>query len=192
MSRFALLFGSFFIATHAFAGGPAQVTSGLGYITDDVLDPPAIAAQFPYLIKRTERRDANQALSCGVVVRCSLPNEVDCHVQLLSAKDGGVYSVIFSPGHSSVKRGNDGSLSVSGPMVDDVRAPQAGMPAPLMSFVWLVTGNLTFNSKSHLFDYVQKQSAIGVTATLYHQDVEAQGFKLPDIAHCSEMLEIAP
>ena len=159
---------------------------------DDVLDPPAIAARYPYLIKRTERRDVNQSLSCGVVIRCSLPNDEDCHVQYKSGKDGDVYSVTYSPGHSSAKQGSDGSLLVSGNMVDDVRAPQPGLPAPLMSFVWQITGNLSYRSNTRLFDYTQKQSAIGVTATTFNQNVEAQGFKLPDLELCTGMLQIAP
>ncbi len=167
--------------------------TAFGYAPDDdVLDPPAVAMRFPYLIKRTEKRASNQSLECGVVIRCSLPNEQDCHIQLLSERDGGVYSVIYSPGHSSVKRANDGSLSVSGWMVDDVRTAPPGLLAPLMSFVWETTGNLSFSSSTHLFDFTEKQSAIGVTATVLHQSVEAKGFKLPDVEHCSGMYQTAP
>ena len=91
-----------------------------------------------------------------------------------------------------MKRGKDGSLSVSGPVVDDVRPPAQGLAAPLMSFVWQTTGSLALDLSTRLYGFTLKQSAIGVTATVLHQDVEAKGFKLPDVEHCAEMLQVAP
>src|SRR5207253_431925 len=78
---------------------------------EDVLDSAAVATEYPTLIKRAEKRDGQQELVCGIVIRCKLPNEKECRIQYKSelATDG-IYSVVYGTGTSQVKRGKNGSL----------------------------------------------------------------------------------
>jgi hypothetical protein len=159
---------------------------------EDPLDSPAVAGAYPILIKRTEKRDRNNNLLCGMVIRCLLPTEHDCRTQFKSEKDGNVYSVVYAPGHSDVKRSDKGSLSVQGWMAGDTRLAPPGVPAPIMDFVWDITGQLSFDQATGLFTYTQKQKATGVTASMLDQTIEAGGFSLKDITYCAGMMQVAP
>jgi hypothetical protein len=159
---------------------------------DDVLDSAQIASDYPTLIKRAEKRDRNNDLVCGLVIRCKLPTEKECRVQYKSEKVAGVYSVIYAPGSSQVKRGKNGSLQVGGTFGGDVRAPQSGISAPIMSYSWEVDGQLSYDDSKKLFTYTQKQKTASVKATFNNQTQDAGSFGLNDITHCAGMIQIAP
>ena len=156
----------------------------------DVLDSQQTALEYPTLIKRLEKRDRNNNLTCGVVIRCKLPTEKECRVQYQSEKTPGIFTVVYDSGSSQVKRGKNGELKVDGKVGNDVRQPAAGMTAPTMSYRWEIDGQLSYDDGKKLFTYVQKQKTDSVKATFNGKTQDGGSFGLDDITHCAGMMQI--
>ena len=176
-----------------FAMALAILAAVPSFADDDALDSAATASDYPTLIKRLEKKDRNGALVCGLVIRCKLPSEKECRVQYKSEKvTDGIYTVAYAPGTSKVTRGKNGSLKFEGSFGGDNRAPQAGIPAPTLSYAWEVDGELKYDDGQKLFTYNQKEKTKQVKATFNGRTDDASGFGLPDVTHCAGMIQIAP
>jgi hypothetical protein len=170
----------------------AFLVSVPAFSDDDPLDPAQIQNAYPTMIKRAEKRDRSDNVICGIVVRCLGADEKECHLQYKSEIDNGFYSVVYASHTSQVNHGSNGSITVKGKFANDVRIPAPGVPAPTMTYVWEIDGQLNYDENKKVFNFTQKQQANTVTASYASQTQGEDPFYLNDVHPCSGMIQISP
>jgi hypothetical protein len=177
MTRFILVL-SFLIAAPALA----EV---------DVLDSPALNDEYPYVVKRLEKRTSDGALICGLVVRCKLPDERDCRMQYKSeVATDSIYVTAFDDGTSSVSRKGNGSLLVTGAFSNDKRAAQPGFSAPAIEYTWGLKADVKYDKAKKTFTFKQQQGTLVHRATFNNEVQDVKKFVLKSVTHCTEMTQL--